>query len=208
MQTCLMDMEFVKIRDLVPLVEVNTTAAREYVGVVERKIRHIKEKGRATTSEYPFEWIPVMVLIYTAYFCVFWLNAFPKRSENFGFSPREIMTGLTTDYKRDCKVDPGSYVEASTNATVTNDNAERATSCVALGPAGNRQGSIKCFSIETGEILTRRTVTAIPWPRDNHLIRKVEAWGKRGARAIKRGCIEFLNRKRRSLIGRMTTSWT
>ena len=65
MRTCLMDMEFVQIRDLVPLVEVNTTAAREHVGVVERKIRHVKEKVRATTSEYPFEWIPVMVLIYT-----------------------------------------------------------------------------------------------------------------------------------------------
>ena len=110
MRTCLIDMECVQIRDLVPLVEVNTTAACEHVGVVERKIRHVKEKAQATTSEYPFEWIPVMVLIYTVYFCVFWLNVFPKHSENFGFSPREIVTGLTTDYKRDRKVDPGSWL--------------------------------------------------------------------------------------------------
>jgi hypothetical protein len=158
-----MDMEFVKIKDLVPLVEVNTIAAREHVGVIERKIRHVKEKVRATTSEYdPFEWIPVMVLIYTMYFCVFWLNALPKHSENFGFSSREIVTGLTTDYKRECKVDPGSYVEASTDAMATHDNSERTTSCVALVPAGNRQGSIKCFSIEIGVIFTRCTVTPIP----------------------------------------------
>ena len=99
------------------------------------------------------------------------------------------MTGLKTDYARDCKVDPGSYVEASVDAIVTNDNSERTTSCVALGPAGNRQGSIKCFSIETGRILYRRTVTAVPWPEDGKLIRKVEEWGKRGVRAIRRGCI-------------------
>ena len=83
----------------------------------------------------------------------FWINAFPNRSENFGFSPRDIMTGLSTDYDRDCKVDIGSYVEASTDATATNDNTERTRSCVALGPVGNRQGSVKCFDIESGKIL-------------------------------------------------------
>ena len=73
------------------------------------------------------------------------------------------MTGLKTDYARDCKVNPGSYVEASVDAMVTNDNSERTTSCVALGPAGNQQGSVKCFSIETGRILYRRTVKSVPW---------------------------------------------
>ena len=48
----LMDMEFEKVKDLVPLVEVNTTAAREHVGLIERKIRHLKEKTRAVTSEF------------------------------------------------------------------------------------------------------------------------------------------------------------
>ena len=49
-----MDREFEKVRDLVPLVEVNTTAAREHVAVIEQKIRHVKERVRSTTSEYPF----------------------------------------------------------------------------------------------------------------------------------------------------------
>ena len=39
-----MDMEFVKIKGLVPLVEVNTTAAGEHVAVIECKICHVKEK--------------------------------------------------------------------------------------------------------------------------------------------------------------------
>ena len=32
-----MDMEFEKAKELVPLVKVNTTAAREHVGVIERE---------------------------------------------------------------------------------------------------------------------------------------------------------------------------
>ena len=200
-----MDMEFEKIKGLVPLVEVNTTAAREHPGLIERTIQSVKEKTWATTSEFPFMYIPILVLIHTVYGSPFWINGFPLRSKNFGFSPREIVTGLSTDYKRDCKCDPGSYVEASTDAIVTNDNTERTRSCVAVGPVGNRQGSVKCFDIETGKILHRRTVTQIPWPLDNILVRKVEAWGKKGARAIKRGRIEFLNRKGESLTGTTMT---
>ena len=51
----MMDMEFEKVKDLVPLVEVNTTAAREHVGYVERQIRYLKEKTRAITSEFSFK---------------------------------------------------------------------------------------------------------------------------------------------------------
>ena len=104
------------------------------------------------------------------------------------------MTGLSTGYECGCKVDIGSYLEAGIDATVTNDNTERTRSCVALGPVGNRQGSVKCFDVKSGKILHRRTVTQLPWPLDKHLVKKVEAWGKKGARATKKGCIEFLNR--------------
>ena len=45
-----------------------------------------------------------------------------------------MVTGLSTDYKRDCKVDIDGYVEESTDAVVTNDNTERARKCVDIGP--------------------------------------------------------------------------
>ena len=38
----LMDGEFKKIKDVLPFVEVNTTAAREHVPEIERRIRTIK----------------------------------------------------------------------------------------------------------------------------------------------------------------------
>ena len=50
-----MEMEFVKIKELVPLMEVNTTATREHVAMIEQKIRHVKQRVRETTREYPIQ---------------------------------------------------------------------------------------------------------------------------------------------------------
>ena len=121
----MMDREFEPVKDLVPLVEINTTAAREHVGLIERRIRVIKEKMRASGSQFLFKNIPVMVLIHCMYTMVFWLNAFPNMSEKQWFSPREFVTGITVDYKRDCKALVGKHVEASIDAEITNKNVER-----------------------------------------------------------------------------------
>ena len=97
------------------------------------------------------------------YSCAFWINAFPNCSEDFGFSPCELVTGLSIDYEREYKANIDSYVKASTNAIVTNDNnTERTRSYIAVGPVGNRQGSVKCFDIKSGKILHRRTMTQLP----------------------------------------------
>ena len=45
-QTALMDMEFEKLRDKLPNIILNTTAAQEHVGEIERKIRVIKDRAR------------------------------------------------------------------------------------------------------------------------------------------------------------------
>ena len=125
---------------------------------------------------------------------MFRLNAFPSRSKNYEFSSREVITELTTNYKRSCKVDVGLYVEVSTNVIATNNNTERTTSSVALGPSANRQRSVKCFDIETGKVLICCTVTQMTWPLNRRLLQKVEAWDRRGVQTIKHDRIDFLNR--------------
>jgi hypothetical protein len=72
----LMDKEFDAVKEYVPFLEVNTTAAREHVGEIERSIRTVKERTRCATSEFPFQSIPTKVLIYTVYNVCMWLNAF------------------------------------------------------------------------------------------------------------------------------------
>ena len=61
--TVLMDNKFKKLRNLVPILVVNTTAAKEHVPEVERKIRLIKERGRGILNTLPFKRMPRLMLI-------------------------------------------------------------------------------------------------------------------------------------------------
>ena len=49
----MMDMEFENVKDEkgMELIDVNTTAAREHVGEIERGIRYLKERCRCSVSE-------------------------------------------------------------------------------------------------------------------------------------------------------------
>ena len=49
------------------MVEVNTTAAREHVPEIERRIRTIKERVRSVISDFPFNPVPMLVLVQTVY---------------------------------------------------------------------------------------------------------------------------------------------
>ena len=59
----LVDMDFEKIKDMLTMVEVNTTAAQEHVPEIERRIRTIKERVRIVTSDFPFTPVPILVLV-------------------------------------------------------------------------------------------------------------------------------------------------
>jgi hypothetical protein len=55
----------------------NTTSNNEHVGDVERYIRTLKERARATFHLTPFKKIPTIMTQHLIGGCVFWLNAFP-----------------------------------------------------------------------------------------------------------------------------------
>ncbi len=52
-QTTLMDIEFEKLKPMLPEIALNTTAVREHEGMVERKIRVLKERARGTFNTLP-----------------------------------------------------------------------------------------------------------------------------------------------------------
>ena len=85
------------------------------------------------------------------------------------------MTWLTVNFTKDCTVDVGACVEASTDAIITNGNNDRTHAYIALGPSGNRQGSINCFDLYTCRVVVRRTLKNMIWP--DRLLRKANAWG-------------------------------
>ena len=111
-QTVLMDMEFEKLRDKMPSVVINTTAAREHVGEIERKIRVIKERARGTIGTLPYTTLPKLMTIELMHFCVMWMNSFPVKSGiSEKWSPRELVARHKLDAKHHCKAPFGAYCE-------------------------------------------------------------------------------------------------
>ena len=90
------------------------------------------------------------------------------------YSPREFFTQRSVSYEKNCKAEFGSYVEASTNAMVTNRQIPRRHDCIALGPSGNIQGPLKCFDLKTGSVLTRRIFDVLPMP--DRIAKQVNDW--------------------------------
>jgi len=57
-QTAMMDMEFEKLKTMMPHVALNTTAAQEHIGEIEQMIRVIKERARGTFNTLPYKKLP------------------------------------------------------------------------------------------------------------------------------------------------------
>ena len=122
------------------------------------------------------------------------MNASPLQSGiTGGFSPRELMTGLTVNFTKNCTVDVGAYVESSTDAIITDGNNDRIHACIALGPSGNIQGYINWFDLDTGRVVVRRIFKKCIWTE--RLLRKANTRGKKDKKTILKGQIKFLNRK-------------
>ena len=61
----LMFKDFNSVKEHLPFLEVNKTAAREHVSEIERELRQVKERMICTSSEFLFQFIPTIILIYT-----------------------------------------------------------------------------------------------------------------------------------------------
>jgi hypothetical protein len=76
----LMDNDFKKLRNLMPILVMKTTAAKDHVLEVKQRIRLIKERGRGILNTLPFKKMPQVILIELIYHIVLWLNAFPTKT--------------------------------------------------------------------------------------------------------------------------------
>jgi hypothetical protein len=119
--TVLMDNKFEKLRNLVPVLALNTTAAKEHVLKVERRIRLIKERGRGILNTLPFKKMPQIMLDKLIYHVVLWLNAFPSKSGvSETLSPCEIVVRHKLDFAKHCRALFGSYCETHHEPVPTN----------------------------------------------------------------------------------------
>ncbi len=150
-RTILLDGIFEKTRPLLPTLECNTTVAKEHISKAERTIRTIKERTRGLLVTLPFSRMPRRMKIEFVYFIVLWLNAFPVKSGILStFLPRELLVRWRLDYKKHCRVLPDTYCKFHDEPVPTNTMTLRTHECIALGPTGNLQGSMKFYCLTTG----------------------------------------------------------
>ena len=162
--TILMDNEFNKIRDYVDAT-LNTPAASEHIGEIERRIRVIKERCRGIISTLPYAKIPRIMLIYLLHHVVMWLNNFPiANGISTRFSPREIMQHNKLSIKHHCKAPFGSYCEVHEDNDPTNGMQSRGLPTICLGPTGNIQGTYSFLNLSTGLVIKRRRFVELPAP--------------------------------------------
>ena len=170
--------EFEKIKPLLPNVVCNTTAAKEHVAEIERKIRVVNERARGTAALLPFTHLPKRIKIELVYFVIFWLNAFPSKvGVSRQYSPQELVLRLKVDYKKHCWILFGSYCEVHDEPDSLNLMKPRTHPAIALRPSGNLQGTVKFYRLSTGCVLRRRSFTLIPMPQA--IIDRVNKIGKR-----------------------------
>jgi hypothetical protein len=101
----MMDMESKKLKNLLPQVALNTTAAREHVGEIKQKIRVIKERPRETINTLPCKKLPRLVVIELLQCCIMWMNSFPIRSGiSDKWSPCELGLRHKPDAKLNCRM--------------------------------------------------------------------------------------------------------
>ena len=65
-----MDGEFEKVKNELPSVVINTTAAKEHVSKAERKIRVTKKRARGILCTLPYQNVPRRMKIEILYFVV------------------------------------------------------------------------------------------------------------------------------------------
>jgi hypothetical protein len=94
------------------------------------------------------------------------------------------------DYKKHCRVPPGTYCEIHDKRVPTNTMAWWTHKGIALGPMGNLQGSmsVKFYCINTGRVLKRQSFTSMPMP--DHVIKHINAISKKEGQGQ---AFQFLN---------------
>ena len=79
-------------------------------------------------------------------------------------SPRQIVTGLTVDYTKHCRLQFGNYVQV--HESHNNMMQEQATGAITLRPTDNAQGVYLFMSLANGWRLNCQSFAPLTLPRD------------------------------------------
>jgi Zinc knuckle len=157
------DGAFECLREMVAPTILNINATDDHVGEVERSIRTIKERVRATAHGLPYKRLPREMIKGIVRFAVRSLNQFPAEDGvSDHLSPTSIVTGLPPPDYNQMKLEFGQYTTVFEDNNPTNTNAPRIVDAIALHHTGNAQGDYYFMSLATGERISRRQYTMLP----------------------------------------------
>ena len=122
-------------------IQLSTVSNNEHVPEIEQQIRTLKERTQAIYCTLPFRKIPRCLIIEMLYAANYWLNMFLRKGGiSQTMSPHTLLTGLTTNYKRHCRLEFGEYVQ--THEEHDNSLNPRTIGALALGPRQSDQPDV------------------------------------------------------------------
>ncbi len=117
------------------------------VSEAERSIRTIKERMRGIFGTL----LPRQLKMEFLYFIVLWLNTFPARNGIWAtYSPRELLICWKLDYKKHCRVLPGTYCETHDEPVPMNTMTPWTHACIVYRPTVIYKGVLNSFASRQG----------------------------------------------------------
>lgn len=160
-------------------IEVDISGAGGHVARIERRIRTIKERVRAHVSyKLPYT-LTALGTAMLVLFCVSRYNFQMSETREDGASPRELFTGRAVNAELDFRVGFVEFCQC-TVANTDNSMSGRTEDCISVLPTGNRSGSVKMMSIDTGRIVTRDQFRVLPMPP--HVVSRLNELASREGR--------------------------
>jgi hypothetical protein len=144
---------------------VNLVSANEHVPEIERRIRVVKDRCRATRHSLLFHTIPKLMTIHIVLNVVKLLIFFPmKGGVSDTLSPKTIMSGEILYYKKHLSLQLGQYFQVHEEDNPCNSQIARTKGTIFSGPSGNLQGVFKFMALKSGKKIVHCSWDVIPIP--------------------------------------------
>ena len=136
------DNEFACIASDILPTRLNTVAAEEHVGEIERSVRYLQEGTRSHINRLPYSHYPRAMIAGCAMHTLKSINQLPSYNGlSRNLSPSTLVTGAAPpDFNAVTQLNFGDYVHTAYGKT-RNDNTTRSVGAIALYPSGNSSGS-------------------------------------------------------------------
>jgi len=171
------DNEFECVRENLRPSILNTVAAEEHVGVIERAIRTNKDDTRCHIHRLPYTHYPIAMVEGAQRHSIHRRNNLPSiNGVSKELSPETLNTGLPPpDYNEIIKLNFGDYVQTYEGET-SNTGKARNIGAIALFFSPSGHGSWYFMSLPTGKRIHQNSWTVLPANED--VVQRVNHLGK------------------------------